>query len=129
MAKKFIVPMITFILFIITYYILNMYEYTFTTISVYVFIALLFIEFLIIRLFDKKKTLIIRIIYLISYIFIYGLIMLFLLSTYGYDVRLKYDYVTRKSLLDFKPTKEISKSPNIFVKSKKIEYCSLELCD
>lgn len=131
MKKKIIIPFITTILFIVGYIFAYLNNYTFTTFTTYLFLFILFIELLFPIVINKKDTILFRVVTSIAYIFIYSFIMIVLLSTYGYDVRLKNNYVIRKSLLDVKPVREIAKSPNIFIKSKNKEYCHLidGLCD
>lgn len=128
--KKIIIPIITILIFIIGLIITNLFNYTYTTITTYLFIILILVELIIISVIDKNNSLIFIIILSISYLFVFIILMFILLATYGYDVRFKEDYVIRKSLLDFKNDREVAKSPNIFIKSKNKEYCSLEeMCD
>ncbi len=131
MKKKIIIPFITTLLFIVGYIFAYLNNYTFTTFTTYLFLFILLIEFLFPIVINKKDTILFRVVTSIAYIFIYSFIMIVLLSTYGYDVRLKNNYVIRKSLLDVKPVREIAKSPNIFIKSKNKEYCHLidGMCD
>ena len=131
MKKKIIIPFITTLLFIVGYIFAYLNNYTFTTFTTYLFLFILFIELLFPIEINKKDTILFRVVTSIAYIFIYSFIMIVLLSTYGYDVRLKNNYVIRKSLLDVKPVREIAKSPNIFIKSKNKEYCHLidGMCD
>lgn len=131
LKKKIIIPFITTLLFIVGYIFAYLNNYTFTTFTTYLFLFILFIELLFPIEINKKDTILFRVVTSIAYIFIYSFIMIVLLSTYGYDVRLKNNYVIRKSLLDVKPVREIAKSPNIFIKSKNKEYCHLidGMCD
>ena len=131
LKKKIIIPFITTLLFIVGYIFAYLNNYTFTTFTTYLFLFILFVELLFPIEINKKDTILFRVVTSIAYIFIYSFIMIVLLSTYGYDVRLKNNYVIRKSLLDVKPVREIAKSPNIFIKSKNKEYCHLidGMCD
>ena len=125
MEKKIIIPIITIIIFITSYYIINLFNYTFTTTTTYLFLLILFIELVVIIFTNKKDSLLTKFISIIAYLFIFVFLIILLLSFYGYDVSVKNNYVIRKSLLDFKPIREISKSPNIFIKSKTKENCPL----
>ena len=125
----YIIPIITSFIFLVGYIILNILGYNYTSIPVYTFITFLFIEFMVIFIIKNFKKIILCIISSIGCVFFYALIIIIMLSFYGWDERIDNRYVIKRTLLDFKPIKEISRSPNKFIKSKYKEFCNFDICD